>query len=290
MGARGMKRFFCLAALCLLPVAAHAAPDKIVLPSAFSGGFAYIKVSINGAPAVWMNIDDGTTPSAIDIDYARSLGLTLKHTGKLGEGAGDSPAEVLRTRAATLATGSVSQANIAFEATSLKAFKAPDGTPLEGILGYSFLKGRILVLDYKAGEVDLLTASKPAPGDLPFTYDDDVPSIAITVAGHPVTALIDSGGGYNLLLTPATATAIGLGDAMASGPTGTGYGYNGAQTMRGGTAPDLNVGTITLTNPATVFTTFGNAPLKAGGSLGNQFLMHYRVTLNYRTKTIRFEP
>ena len=280
-----------VAAGMLVASVAHAAPDKVVLPSVFANGFVYVKVSVNGAPAVWMDIDDGTTPSAIDLDYAQKLGLELKATKRLSEGAGDAPTQVSTTHVAKLTSGAVSQSGVDFEATTLTGLKGPDGQPLAGILGYSFLKGRIVVLDYKAGEVDFLAqALPPCTCDLAMKLDDDVPAIEVTVAGHPVTALIDSGGEYNLFLTPKTAQSIGLGDAMAAATAATGYGYNGAQAVRVGTAPSLTVGTVTLIHPATMYSTFGNAPLKAGGALGNQFLMHYRVILNYPASTVRFEP
>ncbi len=288
----------CLGALAvtagmLVVRTANAAPEKLVLPSAFSNGFVYVKVSINGAPAVWMDIDDGTSPSVIDFDYAQKLGLKLKDAGKLGEGVGNAPAQLFTTRVAKLTSGPVSQSDVEFEAAKLTVtgMTGPDGQPLAGIVGYSFLKGRVVVLDYKANEVDFLT-QKPTACicDLPMKLDNDVPAIEVSVAGHPVTALIDSGGQYNLLLTPATAQAIGVGDTMTAATPATGYGYNGAQNVRIGTAPSLAVGTISLANPATMYSTFGNAPLKAGGSLGVQFLRHYRVTLNYPASTVRFDP
>ncbi len=258
------------------------------LPAAFRDGFVFLQVSVNGAPPVWMELDDGTSPSAIDLDYARSLGLALKPGAGSGTGFGTEKIAFYNTQA-TVAAGAASR-SIDFSAAPLTGLTGPDGKPLAGVLGYSFLRNRILVIDYPKSEIRFAADSAPCACDLFMGMDNDIPTVPVTVAGHRLTALVDSGGAYELLVTPAGVKAAGLDAETARAKPVTGYGYAGSQAAAIGTAPDLSVGAILRQNPSAVYSTFGTAPLKTPAALGTWFLKNYKVTLNYRARTVRFEP
>ncbi|WP_443749890.1 aspartyl protease family protein [Asticcacaulis solisilvae] len=285
-----MKRLAAVLSLAVLSACASAPAQQadIALPAAFHDGMVYVQVSVNGAAPVWMDLDDGTSPSAIDLDYARSLGLALKPGAGSGTGIGTERVEFFNT-SADLAAGAVSR-KIDFSASRLKGMVGPDGKPLMGVLGYSFLAGRILVIDYPNQKVIFAATSKPCACDLPMGLDTNIPTVPVTIAGHRMTALIDSGGMYDLLATPAAVRLAGLETWAAQGRPVTGYGYAGAQGVKIGQAPDVAVGAIRKETPETVYGTFGTSPLKAEAALGARFLEGYRVTLNYRARTVRIEP
>ncbi len=280
-------------ALCMALSACASAPAPapqadIELPAVFHDGLVYVQVSVDGAAAVWMDLDNGTSPSAIDLDYAQSLGLKLKPGAGSATGIGSERVEFFNT-SAELAAGQASR-RIDFSASRLKGMLGPDGKQLAGVLGYSFLAGRILVIDYPNQKVIFAAASKPCACDLPMGLDTNIATVPVTVAGHRMTALIDSGGLYTLLATPAAVKLAGLEADAGRGRPVTGYGYAGAQGVRIGRAPDVVVGSIRTDTPETVYSTFGTSPLKAEAALGAQFLKDYRVTLNYRARTVRLEP
>ncbi len=278
-----------LAALLLSACAsAPAQPADIELPAAFHDGLVYVRVSVNGAQPVWMDLDDGTSPSAIDLDYAKSLGLKLKPGVGSATGIGSERVEFFNT-SAELAAGASSR-RIDFSASRLKGMLGPDGKQLAGVLGYSFLAGRILVIDYPNERVIFAAASKPCACDLPMGMDTNIPTVPITISGHRLTALVDSGGQYDLFATPAAVKLAGLGALAAQASPVTGFGYAGAQGVHVGRAPDVVVGSIRKANPETVYGTFGTSPLKAEAALGARFLKDYRVTLDYRARTVRIEP
>jgi hypothetical protein len=260
----------------------------VELPAVFQDDLVYIRVSVNGAAPVWMDLDDGTSPSAIDLDYARSLGLRLKPGAGSATGIGSERIEFFNT-SAELSAGASSR-RIDFSASRLKGMTGPDGKPLAGVLGYSFLAGRILVIDYPNKKVAFAAGSKPCACDLPMGMDTNIPTVPVTIAGRRLTALIDSGGQYDLFATPAAVKAAGLETFVAQARPVTGYGYAGAQGVRVGRAPDVVVGSIRKTDPETVYGTFGTSPLKTEAALGARFLKAYRVTLNYRAHTVRLEP
>jgi hypothetical protein len=276
---------FALFAALWLTSSARAA--ELELPAAFHDGLVYLKVSVNGADPVWMNLDNGTSPSAIRLDYAQGLGLKLHKAAGWGTGIGHKPVEFFNTRA-ELTAGADTQ-RIDFAASRLDGIMGPDGKPVAGVLGHSFLKGRILVIDYPQSRVWFADRVKPCRCDLPMGQDFNIPTVPVTIAGRPMTALIDSGGMYELLITPAGIRAAGLQAYAEAAEARTSYGYAGAQDVRVGTAPDVVVGAIRRVMPSTVYGPFGTSPLKSQAALGATFLRNYRVTLNYRAKKVRLE-
>lgn len=287
-----MRPFLCLLIAVTLTACASAPPPQardIALPTTFRDGVIFVKASVNGAEPVWMLLDNGTTPSAVDLAYARHLGLPLKAGAGSGTGIGTAKFQFFNT-AADVSAGEASAPHMALSAIDLSAIPGPDGEPLKGVLGYSFLEGRIVVVDYPHNEVRFVAASAPCTCDLAMTLDTDIPAVPVSVAGHAMRALVDTGGAYDLLLTPTAVQAAGLeAYARAARPT-TGSGYAGTQTAAIGEAPDLMVAGMTKPHPQALFATFGTSPLKTPAALGYAFLRDYKVTLNYRARTVRFEP
>ena len=261
--------------------------QDVDLPAVFRDGLVYLKVSVNGAPPVWMNLDNGTSPSAISLDYARSLGLKLEKAAGWGTGIGHKPVEFFNTRADV--TAGAGTRRIDFAASRLDGMTGPDGKPIAGVLGHSCLAGRILVIDYPRNRVWFTSRLEPCGCDLPMGEDFNIPTVPVSVGGHRMTALIDSGGMYELLVTPAGVRKAGLQAYAEAGKPRTSYGYAGAQTVHVGVAPDLVVGAIRRNKPSTVYGAFGTSPLKSQAALGAMFLKDYRVTLNYRARKVRLQ-
>lgn len=260
---------------------------EVELPAAFHDGLVYLRVSINGAEPVWMNLDNGTSPSAISLDYARTLGLSLDKAAGWGTGIGHKPVEFFNTRAEVTAGDATRR--IDFAASRLDGMTGPDGRPLAGVLGHSFLTGRIVVIDYRQSRVWFTTRLEPCGCDLAMGEDFNIPTVPVTIAGRRMTALIDSGGMYELLVTPTGIRAAGLQAYAEAAKPRTSYGYAGAQTVKVGKAPDVAVGSIRRHNPSAVYGAFGTSPLKSQAALGAMFLKDYRVTLNYRARKVRLE-
>jgi len=260
--------------------------DKIELPAAFTDdGQLYLRVSLNGAPERWFELDTGTTPSAVDLAYARLAKLPL--TGHRGHGAGagtDRPAYIQTS--ATARAGAFTAANISIQALDF-APPGPDGQPIGGLLGTSFLKGQLLIADYRNRKAWVSQGSLArCKAAQPFRLRFDIVVTRIKVGGRPMDAIVDSGGVYDLLVQPAAAPALGLSDAMARGISGVGYGYGGKVDVRGAVGPSLDVGQI---HHAQSQASFIPIPLKIDVAIGTHFLRHTRTTIDYRSRKILFE-
>ena len=271
--------------LVLSSLPARAAEQR--LPSAFADGsnHVFLKVSINGAPEVWMLLDTGTVPSTIDRAYAQSLGLKLGKESDTGKGAGTDPIVIAKTKVRSVRVGATTRQDVAFE-SMVFSFPTPDGQKAVGVLGYSFLAGRILVVDYPKREVLLTDAGLTRTQGFPFRMIYNIPTVRAALGGQRVDALIDTGGYYDVLLTPPAATRLGLEKAMADGAAATGHGYGGAQDYKLGKGPDLTVGDLVKPGPAIAFIPL---PIKIDGALGTVFLKDYRMTLDYPAKRVLFE-
>jgi len=262
------------------------AGEKVDLPAAFTDeGQLYLRVSLKNAPERWFQLDTGTTPSAVDLAYARLAKLDL--TGAKGQGAGvgaDRPAYI-KTSAAARA-GAFSAVGVSFVAFDF-APPGPDGQPIGGLLGTSFLKDQLIVVDYRMRKAWIsrgtLANCKAAQ---PFRLRFNIVVTRIKVDGRPIDAIVDSGGVYDLLVQPSAAAALGLSDAMAKAVSETGYGYGGKANVRVAVGPSLDVGQI---HHAQSQASFIAIPLKIGVGIGTHFLRHTRMTIDYRSRKILFK-
>jgi len=259
----------------------------VPLPSAFhldASEHMFVKVSVNGKPSVWMLIDTGTTPSAINAHYAKSIGLEHKAKQERGAGAGSDPIRISRATVRSLQCGSFVRRNVRFVTVDYSR-PGPDGKPVAGLLGYSFLRNHTLILDYPKSTAAISNARLPRQSSVPFTFINDVPVVRVSLNQHNISALLDTGGGYQLLLTPDTAERIGLRSSQAGAIQTSGVGYGGTQVMQVGPGPGFSVGNFTTT---TSEITYMPLPIRVDGALGTHFFKDYRVELDYRSKRARF--
>lgn len=272
---------------------ASAALHEHTLPSMLHKGFVYLKVSVNQHPEVWMMLDSGTTESIIDTAYAKTVGLKLTPSKVEQATFGTMKPQNFDTDTVHLRVGREAEQVVMFEAIGLGGMKGPDGVPAAGMLGRTYLAGKSIVIDYKAAQVYLETTPAPAdPRDVPMTLGTGIPIIQLDIAGRAVGSLIDTGGTYGMIITPATAKVLGIEHLMADAKPAQTMGHGGEQHIVVGKAPPFSVGKLAVQDLSAAYTTFGTATdaIGAGVSLGIGFLKNYKVTLNYVTQTVRFEP
>jgi hypothetical protein len=240
-----------------------------------------------------MILDSGTTESILDAAYARRIGIKLTPSAVAQETFGTAKPDTFNTDAVRLRTGGEPEKVVYFESIGMGGMMGPDGVPAAGLLGRTFLDGKIIVIDYHREEVYFDTVPQRADGrDIAMTLSTGIPIIKLKMAGQVVDALLDSGGTYGAIITPATAKRLGVEDLMAAGAAAPTMGHGGEQHVVIGVAPPFSVGDLVVNDLKAAYTTFGTATdaIGAGVSLGIGFLKRYKVTLNYVANTVRFEP
>ena len=264
-----------------------------ILPSVFRKGYVFIKVSINSHPDAWMILDTGSSNSMIDPDYAKSIGLKLTVKAETTDGFGSTKIETFDTDTVHLRVGNEEERMVPFESISLGGMMGPNGVAAAGMLGYSFLEKKSIVVDYKREEVYFETSAKMANRrDVAMVQKNGLPIIKLKIAGRSISSLIDTGGSYDVIITPAMAKELGIEKLMADAKSTSTVGHGGEQHIVVGKAPVMTIGNLVVRDMNAAYTTFGTATDEIGASvsLGIGFLKNYKVTFNYAANTIRFEP
>ena len=284
----------CLPFLIMIGAGAACGQNIIEVPCEFINNTIYLQVTINGTGPFLMTLDTGTNPSAINLATAQQLGLKLRSAKSAGKGFGSGKITTRKTKIARLEVAGIVTKGVAFEALDLSAASAKSDKPIVGLLGYSFLKGRILQIDYPHHklrfyqELPFSRSRSQYEARLAMTFDAHVPVIDIFVEGKRSRALLDTGGSYELLLTPGAVTHLGLEKEFKEAKILSGGGYAGQQEIRLGHVSRLSIGSFTANAPDVVFATFGkDSPFKlAEGGLGTFFLKDFVITFDYRHKLI----
>lgn len=266
---------------------------RSTLPSMFRKGLVYIKTSVNKHKDVWMVLDTGTTDSMIDSDYARTIGIKLVRKSEGAQGFGTMAPTTYATGSVHLRVGKVPERAVLFESIRLGGMTGPDGMPVAGLLGHSFLEGKSIVIDYKREAVYFERMPQLADDrDMAMTLKNGIPIIQLKIAGQSVNALIDTGGTYSMIITPDTAKKLGIERLMTDAKPAVTVGHGGDQHILIGKAPPFAIGDRAVDDLSAAYTTFGtaNETIGAGVSIGIGLLKTYKLTLNYVANTVRFEP
>lgn len=213
-------------ALTLGAGAVQAAP--LTVPFDFSRGEIALDVDIGGKP-FHMILDTGVDPSVIDIKQAQALGLKIDRAGggeASGEG-GDASAKVFPTTLSGLSIAGSAVPDIEALAFDTSGLSAQFGAQLDGILGYSFLKDRIVLLDYDATALtffDATAEAKSAIAACKTRYaiplegypDDTIPRVRDFHIGPAVGSIsLDTGSNSGVNLYQSALALPGLKEALA---------------------------------------------------------------------------
>src|ERR1700730_4098285 len=175
----------------------------VEVPFQFVANQIVVEVRIAGKGPYNMLVDTDTDPSAIDLATARELGLSQDSKNFPATGGGTDANVVHLTRLPSVELGSVVAKEVLAGAIDLSKLSAKLGKPIQGVLGYSFLKDRIVQIDYPEAKIRFYTES-PYPGiqDQPntvdkiamaFRYDDGVLIDSVFVNGQKLKATLNTG-------------------------------------------------------------------------------------------------
>jgi predicted aspartyl protease len=278
---------------------AHSPPVEV--PFEFVHNQIIVSVKIGGKGPYQMLVDTDTDPSVIDLSTAKELGLGLDSKSYSATGGGTSPQTIQLTRLPSVELGTILAKDVAAVAVDLKKVAAKLERPLHGVLGYSFLKDRIVQIDYAESKLRFF-AESPYAGiqnqpntvnkiAMPFRYDDGVIIDSVFINGQKLKAALDTGSSGTFALTPEAAAILGLDDQAQEGTAEKSVSYNGEYEGRSGVLKSVRLGRLSIESAPASFWPAGTGHDKAKFqvNIGNGFFKDYLMTFDFRGKMVVFE-
>lgn len=234
-------------------------------------------------------LDVAVAPSVVDLALARELGLSIDATAP-GEAAGQGTgrATYYPSELPDLQIGEHRLGSIEAVAADLTSLGAKLGRPLHAILGQSFFAGRVVQFDYEQQRLTLDPSTVEEGVSVPIEGAADLtPVVPVTVNGREVLVVLDTGSSLTLGIYLDAVDELGLTTARNAATPRTLTGARGEVEAYEGTVRSLALGNIRLERVPTVFLPRpAGDPTHARGNLGNGFLRHTILTLDYRRRRL----
>ena len=294
------------AAIVLVAGAAFTAAraETLNAPFDFTRGAIGLDVTVKGAP-LYVMLDTGVDPSAIDIDRARALGL------KIDRGAGGEASGVGDTRSAVIYPATIDGLAIlgrpfgSFDAlaSDLGGLSVSYGRRLDAVLGYSFLHDKAVLIDYQRRRVVIAGRALDAVGaargcrthwvaPMRFLADDNTPILPLRLGGAHGPGTLDTGSNGSVTLFPRALDLPGVRAALAEKGEVTHSGFRGDVKSK---TYVLNrpVGFGPFALPAGQVVTLGkpaSATDQRAANIGNRLFadLKLKILLDYPARRITF--
>jgi predicted aspartyl protease len=271
------------------------------IPFEFEANQIIIQVKIAGKGPFNMLLDTDTNPSAIDAATARELGLSVASKGATATGGGTETNTVYPTRLTNVEVGSVMAREIFAATFDLTKLGDKIGKPIHGVLGYSFLKDRIVQIDYPNLKIRFFSEN-PYPRiqlgpntvnkiAFPFRYEDgNVIIDSVFINNEKLKATLDTGSSGTFSLTPEAVAILRL-EEQGRDSDDEQVGYNGPYKSKIGTLKSVRLGRLAIDSaPATFWLPgTGHDNKKFHVNIGNGFFKDFIMTFDFRNKMVVFE-
>ena len=270
------------------------------VPFEFVHNQIVVQAKVGGKGPFSMLLDTGTDSSAIDRKTADELGLKSSARGYPATGGGTETNIVHETWLPDVTVGSVKAKDVAAATIDLSKISERLGRPIHGVLGYSFLKDRIVQIDYPNSVLRFHTQS-PFPAielspnmvdkiAVPFRREDgNVLIDSVFVNGKKMIATLDTGSSGTFTLTPEAVEMLGL--VQEDGKSEESAGDNRSYENQTGTLKSVRIGRLSMDSaPATFWLPNTGHDNKAFHvNIGNGFFKDFIMTFDFKKKMVVFE-
>jgi predicted aspartyl protease len=295
---------YLLASLCGSLAYTQNNSDVIEVPFAFERSSVIVRVKVNGKGPYNMLLDTGAEQSAVDLITAKELGLKLNPVGG-GKvlATGKKENTIYLTKLSQIEISNLMAKDILAVVTDFSKISQRVGIRVHGVVGYYFLKNRVVQFDYPKHVVRFYSTSPIPKSPLPntasrmaltfrFYGDDKFPVIdEVYVNGKKIRAELDTGHSGVLALKAAAIKRLGLEAEAGAAEPETSEGALGTSVNRKGKLKTLTVGSVTINSPTVSFRGVNSGLDEApfDGLLGNDFFKDFVVTFDYRSMMVMFE-
>jgi predicted aspartyl protease len=299
-----MKQIAALIFLLLATPVVFSQPGKapVEIPFEFVHNQIVVEVKVGGKGPFNMLVDTNTDPSAIDTATARELGLSVGDKGSTASGGGTETNTVYPTRLASVELGSFVTKDVAAATINLTKLSERMGRLIQGILGFSFLKDRIIQIDYPNSKLRFF-ADSPYPRiqfsantvntiAFPFKREDgEVLIDSVYVNNEKLRASLDTGSSGSFNLTPEAVALLKLEEQVQASESSTSVGYNGEYESKQGILKSVRLGRISVESVRADFwlPKTGHDNKKFQVNIGNGFFQDFVMTFDFKNKIVVFE-
>jgi len=279
------------------PVAKTGAPAApVTIPAQLNQRHILVPVRVNGSKPVTFILDTGAGMTCLDAGFAKGLGI--KGAGKMEAAAAGGGVPLELSGGVTLQLGDLTHTTESVGLLDLSTIGRSFNVTLGGILGYDFLAQYATTLDYTTPAVTFSDPDRAAASAdaIPF----EVTNAFIQVRGkinddREILFLLDTGAGFTILPRSVAESLPGrrLRGNQAMGAEG------GRLPMTLVRVPRLTFGAQSLTDLVVAYSegdstqipgALGMLAREGMGLLGADVLSRYRVTINYRRRTLDLQP
>ncbi len=278
-----------LFACALVPSLAQSAPPPAVAFD-YVHGEIVVQVFINGSGPYRMLVDTDTSPSVIDAALAKRLKLRPLAPSGQGAGEGSGTMQTYPVELDDVAVGTVHQKQLLALAADISGIGKSLGQRIDGVLGTSFLDGRVMQIDYHCGTIRFLPDAVLAAYTARFTSTDGGVNVSndMWVGNKRITATFDTGDSGSSVVSRRGIASLGLQAEAAAGAQSTARGYLGAANFTRGYLDDARVGHVPLGRIDTIFMASSAGPYDV--NVGNRVLSRYVVTFDYQRGLLTLAP
>jgi hypothetical protein len=259
------------------PVSVDMIPHKRHVP--------VIEVSVNGVGPYKFGVDTGASSGGrIDPGLAKLVGCEEIGEAHSRDGTSGKDAIVKLYRADRIQVGGLTLKGV----TLSERPSMPSGTTVEskldGILGFGVFARLLLTLDYPNKKLRIEEGRvEQGPDTIAFTSRSGIPIIGATLAGAPVSVIVDSGSDGGIILPIGLERTLKLGQIRKGSIARTAY--NSSQMEFATLDGDMKFGPITIERPQVDF-----LPLLRLPNIGFGVLQNYKVTFDEANGLMRIEP
>lgn len=300
----GMGMKFRVTAALFVLACSTASAEPLTVPFDFSRHAIGLDVTVHGTP-LHMILDTGVDPSVIDIATAAALVLKIDR-GAGGEASGEGDAKSSQVYPATLdglAIAGREFVPIDALAFDMGTISASYGRKLDGVLGFSFLNGRIVLIDYTHTTLSILDRPADATSAVQACRkrwtiplhgfpDDAIPAIPDFRFGKATgTISLDTGSNGGITLYQAALDLSGLRAALKETGESTATGARGGTTVKTDTLNEATgFGPFTLgAGQAVALSKAPGAAIRVA-NIGNRYFaaMGLKMLLDYKNRMMTF--
>ncbi len=266
--------------------------------------FDYVKnqivlsVHIGESEPLNMLLDTGVDPSVVDFETAKRLKLPID-TLRAGnaQGRGTDRVVVFPTTIEDLSINNYNYGSIDALTLDLKKLGAPLKKRLHGILGYSFLKDKIVRINYRDKVIQFLPDStyldevitdKVYSSKFITDGEDMIPILnTFKINNNDFVASLDTGSSLNVqvYMHHKERFKIELDSTQQSLITGA----QGKKKIYNTYVPNFSIGNFQFEDEAIHVSTIKNEKQLRMGNIGNRFLDNFIVTFDYHNKKVILE-